>query len=176
MSHYRRSLVAGGTYFFTIALVDRQSGLLINEIDKLRTAYKKVINKWPFETVAICILPEHLHAIWTLPTNDSDYATRWQHFKRWFSLELPAASERSQSKMNRREKGLWQRRYWEHLIRDENDLRRHIDYVYHNPVKHGLVNQVKDWPFSSFHRDVQRGIFSLDWGCDVEDLGEGFGE
>ena len=123
MSHYRRSLVAGGTYLFTIALADRQSNLLVNEIDRLRGAYKKAASKWPFETVAICILPEHLHAIWTLPPGDTGYAMRWQHIKRWFSLELPAAPERSQSKMNKREKGLWQRRYWEHLIRDEDDLR-----------------------------------------------------
>ena len=175
MSRYRRSLIAGGTFFFTVALVNRQSTLLVDEIDRLRCAYQKIATHRPFETVAICVLPDHIHALWTLPSDDHDYAIRWQSIKRGFSAGLPAAEGRSASKIKKCEKGIWQRRYWEHQIRDEADLAHHVNYIYYNPVKHGLVQHVNDWPFTSFHRDVQRGIFPVTW-AGAEEGGGSFGE
>jgi putative transposase len=176
MSRYRRAKIKGGTFFFTITLADRSSDLLVRHIDRLRNAYRIVQEKRPFETVAICVLPDHLHAIWSLPTNDDDYATRWNLIKASFSRGLPATSSRSSSKIARREKGLWQRRYWEHFIRDDDDLARHIDYTHFNPVKHGLVTRVADWPHSSFHKSVASGVRSSDWGGDMHDISGSFGE
>jgi len=176
MSRYRRAKVKGGTFFFTLTLADRSSDLLIRHIDRLRNAYRRVQQHRPFETVAICILPDHLHAIWSLPADDDDYATRWNLIKANFSRGLPAASSLSPSKATRREKGLWQRRYWEHLIRDDDDLTRHIDYIHFNPVKHGLVPRVVDWPHSSFHKHVANGLLSADWGGDMRDVSGSFGE
>ena len=129
----------------------------------------------PFETVAICVLPEHLHAIWTLPPGDGDFSKRWQRIKGNFSRGLPTDAKRSESKRNRREKGIWQRRFWEHQIRDERDLQRHFDYVHFNPVKHGLVSRVVDWPYSSFHRHVENGRIARDWGS-ADDVDGDFGE
>ena len=162
MSSYRRSLIAGGTYFFTVTLADRQSNALVEHIGRLRTAYDKVYRQLPFDTVAICVLPDHLHAIWSLPGNDADYPTRWNLIKGGFSRALPVNEKRSASKEKRREKGIWQRRYWEHQIRDEAELERLVHYIYYNPIKHGLVQKIADWPYSSFHRDVDRGLFSKD--------------
>ncbi len=164
MSRYRRSLIPGATYFFTVTLADRTSDLLVRDIDRLRAAYARVHQSHPFETVAICILPDHLHAIWRLPADDADFPLRWQLIKRAFSMGRPAAASRSASKVAKREKGLWQRRYWEHQIRDEADLARHVNYIHYNPVKHGLAPQVKDWPHSSFHRYVARGELHESWG------------
>lgn len=163
MSFYRRSFIPGGTYFFTVTLADRHSFLLVEQIERLRAVYGKVQRAYPFETVAICILPEHIHAIWTLPPNDADYSRRWNLIKGNFSRGLPAAAERSASKLRQREKGIWQRRFWEHQIRDEEDLQRHVDYVHFNPVKHGLVQRVADWEYSSFHQWVSREMLSPDW-------------
>ena len=174
MSFYRRSFIPGGTYFFTVTLADRRSQLLVEQIERLRTVYGSVHQKYPFETVAICVLPEHLHAIWTMPPDDADFSRRWNFIKGNFSRGLPAAPARSASKLRQREKGIWQRRFWEHQIRDEEDLQRHVDYVHFNPVKHGLVKRVADWEFSSFHQWVARGMLSADWAGDT---GEGsFGE
>jgi putative transposase len=164
MSDYRRSLVPGGCFFFSVALADRQSSLLVDEIARLRHAYAITRTTLPFTTLAICVLPEHLHAIWALPAHDSDYAQRWALLKSSFSRGLPLAARLSLSQRHKREKGLWQRRYWEHRIRDAEDLQRHLDYLHYNPVKHGLVEQVKDWPYSSFHRHVRQGLLSVDWG------------
>lgn len=174
MSNYRRQSVPGGTYFFTVTLADRQSGLLVEKIPLLRRAYAEACGRLPFETVAICVLPDHLHAIWTLPNGDSDYSQRWALIKSRFSHALPKATSLSASKYRKREKGIWQRRFWEHQIRDENDLARHVDYIHFNPVKHGLVNCVADWPFSSFHRYVERGVLPMGWGG-YDDAGN-FGE
>ncbi len=121
---------------------------------------------YPFVTEAICVLPDHLHAVWRMPKGDADYAKRWGLIKGLFSRAYPVAA-RSASKIKKREKGIWQRRYWEHQIRDDPDLQSHIDYIHYNPVKHGLVTQVKDWPYSSFHRYVHEGLLPIDWsGCD----------
>lgn len=166
MSDYRRAKIAGGTFFFTLTLADRSSDLLVREIDRLRRVYVGIQQRRPFETIAICILPDHLHAVWSLPSGDFDFARRWNLIKSNFSRGLPAAS-RSASKIGKREKGIWQRRYWEHAIRDEQDLARHIDYIHFNPVKHGLASRVSDWPHSSFHQYVKRGELPEDWGGDV---------
>lgn len=175
MSHYRRAKIEGGTFFFTLTLADRSSDLLTAEIDRLRRIYRAVNERRPFDTVAICILPDHLHAIWSLPSGDADFAGRWNLIKSGFSRGLPAMS-RSNSKIARREKGIWQRRYWEHAIRDETDLARHVDYIHYNPVKHGYVARVCNWPHSSFHQFVKRGDLPMDWGGDVREIAGMFGE
>jgi putative transposase len=162
MSNYRRSQVPGGTWFFTVTLADRQSRLLIEEIALLRQAYRQTQHARPFQTHAICILPDHIHTIWALPDGDSDYAGRWSLLKSTFSRPLPA-TPRTSSHLRKREKGIWQRRFWEHQIRDELDLQRHVDYIHYNPVKHGLVERVADWPYSSFNRYVGKGLLPGDW-------------
>ena len=151
-------------FFFTVTVADRSSGLLVRQIDRLRRIYASVQKRYPFETVAICILPDHLHAIWALPPGDNDYPMRWNVIKAGFSRELYETAPCSLSKQARRERGLWQRRYWEHEIRDDTDLERHVDYVHFNPVKHGHVSRACDWPYSSFHRYVPQGILPADWG------------
>jgi putative transposase len=175
MSNYRRALIPGATYFFTVVLEDRTSDLLVRQIDVLRKAYASTVAAHPFETLAICVMPEHLHAIWRLPEGDSDFCLRWQLIKRRFSRGMPPAAERSASQISKRDKGIWQRRYWEHQIRDETDLARHVDYIHFNPVKHGLVAQVKDWPHSSFHKSVERGDLPTTWGL-VKHASGDFGE
>jgi putative transposase len=176
MSRYRRAKIEGGVFFFTVTLADRSSDLLVRHIDRLRRMYKTVHERNPFETVAICVLPDHLHAIWALPHGDSDFAARWSLIKSAFSRGLSVEMPRSASKVARRERGIWQRRYWEHAIRDDRDLERHVDYIHFNPVKHGYVTNVADWPHSSFHRFVSRGIVPRDWGGDMQDLAGEFGE
>lgn len=175
MSRYRRSLVAGGTFFFTVALADRRSSLLTGHIDRLRKAYVRVQREHPFETVAICVMPDHLHAVWTLPVDDADFSLRWSLIKAGFSRGLAASIRRSPSKVVKREKGIWQRRFWEHQIRDETDLQQHVDYIHFNPVKHGHVVRVADWSYSSFHRYVERGICPSDWAGGAGDMA-GMGE
>jgi putative transposase len=175
MSRYIRAEIKGSVFFFTVVLAERPNDLLVCEIDRLRRAYRAVQQRRPFETVAICILPDHLHAVWALPEDDADFSTRWSLIKSGFSRGLDARP-RSASKLSKREKGIWHRRYWEHAIRDEADLERHVDYVHFNPVKHGHVARVVDWPFSSFHRDVERGLLAEDWGGDMREIQGSFGE
>jgi putative transposase len=175
MSRYRRSLVPGGTFFFTVTLADRRSSILVDHIDRLRTIYARVQRERPFNTLAICVLPDHLHAVWTLPPSDADYPLRWSLIKSGFSRGLALSATRSASKIARRERGIWQRRYWEHQIRDEADLERHVDYIHANPLKHGLASHVSEWPYSSFHRYVSRGWLPMDWAGSGSNLGE-FGE
>jgi putative transposase len=176
MSRYRRSPVPGGAYFFTVNLVDRRSRLLVEHIDRLRAVFQSVRAWRPFQTMAVCVLPDHLHAIWRLPEGDADFSGRWSLIKRLFSSALPASKTLAPSKAAKREKGIWQRRFWEHQIRDDVDLRRHVDYVHFNPVKHGLVRQAKDWPHSSFHAHVRRGDLPEDWAGGADDEGAAFGE
>jgi REP-associated tyrosine transposase len=176
MPSYFRAKVEGGFFFFTVALADRSSDLLIRHVDHLRQVYRVVEKRRPFETVAICILPDHLHAVWSLPPDDADFSIRWSQIKSAFSRPLASDVRRSLSKVAKREKGIWQRRYWEHVIRDEADLERHIDYIHFNPVKHGHVSRVCDWPYSSFHHYVARGMLPLDWGGDARCNGGEFGE
>jgi putative transposase len=158
-----------------VTLADRSSDLLVRRVERLRRIDGAVQRRHRFETIAICILPDHLHAVWSLPLDDADFAGRWSRIKSGFSRGLEAAT-RSPSKVVKRENGLWQRRYWEHVIRDDDDLARHVDYLHYNPVKHGLVSRVCDWPYSSFHSYVARGILSADWGANVHDGAGAFGE
>jgi putative transposase len=130
----------------------------------------------PFEIAATVVLPDHLHAIWTLPEGDADFALRWRLIKSAFSRELPDDERISASRARKAERGIWQRRYWEHTLRDENDFARHFDYIHFNPVKHGHVGRVTDWPYSTFHRMVQLGVYPEDWGGDSRNVGGGFGE
>jgi len=177
MSQYRRAKIEGGWFFFTVTLADRSSDLLVRHIGRLRKAYAAARRRDPFETIAICVLPDHLHAIWALPPDDADFSRRWSLIKHDFSCGLPADPDRSRSKIAKREKGVWQRRYWEHAIRSDADLSRHIDYIHFNPVKHDLVTRARDWPHSSFHRYVGRGFLPVDWGGDVRQMVRGcFGE
>ena len=176
MSHYRRDHTPGATWFFTTNLADRQSDLLVRHIDQLREAWRHVPATHPFETLAVCILPDHIHTLWRLPEGDSNYALRWRLIKSRFTRGLPAASARTKSQLDRGESGLWQRRYWEHAIRNERDLQAHVDYIHFNPVKHGHVEQVKDWPHSSFHRFVTAGHLPIDWGGGQSDVVGRFGE
>ena len=137
----------------------------------LREAFQySSIKAGPFEIDAICLLPDHLHCLWTMPETDVDYATRWKVIKAYFShryrLQGGQPGQSSRSKMRKGEIGFWQRRFWEHTIRDEEDLLNHINYIHYNPVKHGLVASVKDWPWSSFHRFVQEGLYDENWGSE----------
>ncbi len=176
MSTYRRAKISGGTFFFTVTLANRRSTFLIDHIDRLREAHRIVDERRPFKTLAICILPDHLHTIWQLPESDLDFSTRWSLIKTHFSRGVQPTRDPSASKISKREKGIWQRRFWEHAIRDERDLFRHIDYIHFNPVKHGHVMRVRDWPYSSFHRYVARGDLPEDWGGDMKEIAGAFGE
>jgi putative transposase len=153
MPNYRRVFVPGGCYFFTVNLLDRHSHLLVEHIDHLRAAVRDTRRNYPFEIDAMVILPDHIHTIWTLPDGDANFPARWHSIKSRFSKSIPKGERLDAVQKANGERGIWQRRYWEHAIRDERDLNNHIDYCWFNPVKHGLVAKVEDWPFSSFHRD-----------------------
>jgi putative transposase len=176
MTRYRRAKLDGGVFFFTVALADRSSDILVRHIDRLRCVYRNVQEKHPFETVAICILPDHIHALWVLPEGDANYPLRWSLIKSAFTRGLPDQVPRSMSKIARRERGIWQRRYWEHTIRDDADFERHVNYIHFNPVKHGHVSRARDWPHSSFHRYIREGILPIDWGGDTAEMSGRFGE
>ena len=172
---YRRSFTPGGYYFFTLTLQNRWQDLLVRHIDVLRRAFAEVKQKHPFDIVAVCILPEHLHLLMALPENDCNYPTRLRLIKTKFSKALPKTETLTVSRSKKKERGIWQRRYWEHEIRNQQDLNAHIDYIHFNPVKHGYVNKVGDWPYSSFHRYVAQGILPPDW-ADWEDDERDYGE
>jgi putative transposase len=175
MVRYRRNFVPGGTYFFTLTLVNRRSSVLVDHIDALRAAVRRARRERPFAIDAIVVLPDHLHAILTLPPDDADYPGRWRLIKTLFSKAVLAAGARVKRHPNH-ELALWQRRFWEHTIRNDDDLARHIDYIHFNPVKHGLVKRVPDWPHSSFHRYVREGLLPDDWAGDADNTGVDFGE
>jgi putative transposase len=164
MPNYRRAWVPGGTYFFTVAIAERSTSLLVDRIDDLRAAFRAAHAARPFVIDAIVILPDHLHCLWTLPVGDADYSVRWAHIKTAFSRRVPKLERLRASRVMKRERGLWQRRYWEHLVRDEDDFRHHVDYIHFNPVRHGLVVSARDWPYSSFHRFVRDGRYPMEWG------------
>ena len=177
MTNYRRNFVSGGSYFFTVNLANRRLRLLTDHIDILKAAFRDTRARHPFTIDAVVVLPDHLHAMWTLPDGDRDFDTRWRLIKSSFSRALPKDEDISASRLNKGERGIWQRRYWEHTLRDEGDLGRHFDYIHFNPVKHGYVNRVQDWPYSSFHRMVRLGIYPSDWvGRGVIDDKPEFGE
>jgi len=160
---YRRNRVEGGSYFFTVNLRDRCSDLLVVEIDALRDAVRATRARHPFHIDAWVVLPEHMHCLWTLPVLDSDFPVRWQMIKALFSLSVPKGRKLRTSLVRKREAGVWQRRYWEHTIRDERDYAVHLDYIHFNPVKHGFVSHPGEWQFSSFRRCVRLGVYPLDW-------------
>ncbi|MDH2997837.1 hypothetical protein A1D22_00610 [Pasteurellaceae bacterium LFhippo2] len=172
MPNYRRDFLQGGTYFFTLALQNRKKDLLIKYINELREAYKETLTHCSFKTIAICILPDHLHWIIQLPENENDFSKIIRIFKTNFSKRLPKECHNlcNVSRRKRKELGVWQRRFWEHRIRDDGELYEHICYVYYNPVKHGYVTNVSDWRFSSFHKDVKNKLIETNWGnnCDIK--------
>jgi putative transposase len=163
MTDYRRNRVPGGTFFFTVNLYDRKSRLLVQHIDLLRDAVRQMQRRAPLHIDAWVVLPDHMHCLWTLPDGDTDFSGRWNAIKINFSRKIPAGEYCSASRAAKRERGIWQRRFWEHTIRDDCDYARHIDYIHFNPVKHGLVDRAADWPFSSFHRAVTQGLYPLEW-------------
>jgi len=164
MPNYRRAWRPGGVYFFTVNLLQRQGNtLLTTHIDVLRSAVISVRQRHPFVIHAWVVLPDHLHCVIELPPDDADFASRWRLIKMAFSKAMPKTERLSRVRARRGERGIWQRRYWEHLIRDEADFRAHMDYVHINPVKHGLVKCLADWPYSTFHRLVDKGIYPQDW-------------
>jgi len=173
--NYRRAKTEGGTYFFTVTLADRRKSTLVEHVDLLRSATRLVKERHPFTIGAIVIMPEHLHTIWTLPDGDKDYPTRWALIKAGFSRALPKDEAISESRLAKGERGIWQRRYWEHQIRDDEDFARHVDYIHFNPVKHGHVASPIDWSYSSIHRFVSAGTLLANWGASVEFIGD-FGE
>jgi putative transposase len=162
MPDYRRNRVAGATYFFTVNLLDRGSDLLVVRIDELREAARRAQRRRSFHIDAWVVLPDHMHCIWTLPEGDSDFPSRWRDIKTAFAKTLPTTEQRSPVMIRRGERGIWQRRYWEHTIRDDRDYAAHMDHVHRNPVKHGLAQTPADWPFSSFRRCVFRGLYPAD--------------
>jgi putative transposase len=175
MVRYRRNLLEGGAFFFTVTLADRRSMALVEHIDALREAFRTARSELPFAIEAIVILPDHLHAILTLPEGNADFPGRWRRIKGHFSSRLIADGVPIKRHANG-ELALWQRRYWEHTIRDNGDFARHADYIHFNPVRHGLVSRVRDWPHSSFHRYVQQGLLPADWAGDFDDGGFDCGE
>lgn len=169
MPNYRRALIPGGTFFFTVVTEQRAEILCKEPACKLLgKALRDCQNRWPFQTDAFVLLPDHLHAIWTLPPGDTNYSRRWAWIKKEFSKTWLSAGGTEQeirsSKIRRRRRGVWQSRFWEHAIKDEADYARHFDYIHWNPVKHNLVQSVCDWPYSTFHRWVRLGVYSRGWG------------
>jgi putative transposase len=162
MSDYRRAFAPGGCYFFTVVTYSRQRLFGdVDNIDRLREGFRRTMQKHPFAIDAIVILPDHLHTIWRLPENDRDFSLRWRLIKHYVAAGIAADTNR------RGEKLIWQRRFWEHLIWDEGDWRRHLDYIHFNPVKHGYVSRPGDWPWSSFAQALKRGWYPEDWGEQV---------
>ena len=168
MQAYRRNFVAGGTYFFTVNLLDRSSQALVQEIASLRAAISATRARLIFHIDAWVVLPDHMHCIWTLPPGDSDYPARWRMIKAGFSKSFPGRETVSTSRVRKGERGIWQRRYWEHTVRDARDYAAHMNYVHFNPVKHGHVSRVCDWPYSTFHRCVARGQYPPDWSTTTD--------
>jgi len=170
MSQYRRFYREGCTVFLTIVTYKRIN-LFKNpdNIDKLRLAIAKVKKEKLFDILGAVILPDHLHFLWTLPPNDSNYSQRVSRMKVLFTRSIgrniASLKDISQSRRKHRESNVWQRRFWEHTIRDEQDLEKHLEYIHYNPVKHGLVSCPHFWPYSSFHQWVKQGVYSMEWGC-----------
>ena len=175
MVRYRRNFLAGGTYFFTLTLSDRSSQILVKYVDVLRDAFRAARQRHSFTIDAIVVLPEHLHMIMTLPPDDAAYDSRIRFIKSRFSRRV-AQSGASIRRNDRGEYDLWQRRYWEHTIRDDEDLQRHVDYIHFNAVKHGHTLRAADWPHSSIHRHIRAGWMNADWGIATDDDGAVYGE
>lgn len=169
MADYRRYFVPGGSYFFTVVTRDRAPFLCQSTARRLLSNKMRACQaRWPYSIDAVVLLPDHLHCIWSLPRGDADYSTRWAWIKKEFTKGWLTSGGKespvSESRKRRRDHGVWQPRFWEHLLRDEHDFERHFDYIHYNPVKHGLTDSPRDWPYSSFHRWVRKGLYSPDWG------------
>ncbi len=179
MSDYRRTRITGGTYFFTVVTEMRRPILTTETVRAaLREAIQQARTTLPFQIDAWVLLPDHLHCIWTLPEGDANFSARWAIIKRGVSgccAEMVNAPQ-SDSGRKRNERAFWQRRFWEHQIQDDADMARHQDYIHWNPVKHGLVKAVKDWPYSSFHKHVAQGTYPSDWGGSEVEVNGDFGE
>ena len=183
---YRRARIEGGTYFFTVVTYQRRKILCTpSNVALLRQVFRQVMERHSFKIDAFVLLPDHMHCIWTLQPGDADFSTRWRLIKSYFSRQCkkvgwvkeghevkPALNPTKQmttaSRARKKEQRIWQRRFWEHLIRDDQDFIRHVEYIHYNPVKHGLVKAPKDWPYSSFHRYVSDGVYDLEWGAGVD--------
>jgi putative transposase len=175
MVRYRRNFLAGATFFFTVTLVDRRSSVLVDHIVALRSAIRATRRERSFAIDAIVVLPDHLHSVLTLPATDADFSGRWRRIKGHFSTGLIDAGI-DIARASNGDPSLWQRRFWEHTIRDENDFVRHVDYIHFNPIKHGLVHRVSDWPHSSFHRYVRDGLLPEDWAGMNSNVAGRYGE
>jgi len=182
MPNYQRAMTKGGTYFFTVVTFQRQK--ILCELD-IRTALRDGIRATqkihPFCIDAWVLLPDHLHCIWTLPLDDANFSVRWAMIKRYVSKECGSKFQHphgnSASKIKRNESTIWQRRFWEHQIRDEHDYEKHMDYLHFNPVKHGYVSRAADWPYSTLLRLIQEGVYDKNWGWDNSvDMDDTFGE
>ncbi|MGB5899899.1 MAG: transposase [Geitlerinemataceae cyanobacterium] len=164
---YRRAKTPGATYFFTVVTHDRHRILHEPEnVYLLRNAFRYVLQRHPFKIDAIVVLPDHLHTLWTLPEKDADFSTRWRLIKSYFSRQYrsPYQGKISKSRQYKGEKAVWQRRFWEHQIRDDRDFVNHLEYIHYNPVHHRLVTAPKDWQYSSFHRYVEAEVYDPMWG------------
>ncbi len=175
MVRYRRNFVPGGTFFFTITLRDRSSRILVDHIDALRAAVRDAQARNPFDIDAMVVMPDHIHMVVTLPPGDTNYSGRIRFIKSRFTRAI-AASGVALNRNTRGEYDLWQRRFWEHTIRNELDMEHHINYVHINPVKHGHVARAVDWPHSSIHRNIKAGWMTPDWGVDINNDETSFGE
>lgn len=163
MTNYRRNRIPGGTYFLTINLLDRRSRLLVDHIEIIREATRQVRRARPFHINACVVLPDHMHCLWTLPEQDMDYSTRVRLIKTAVSKAVALDEKRSPSRAAHKERGIWQRRFWEHTIRDDRDYAAHMDYIHFNPVHHGLTDTAAEWPYSTFKSCVARCIYPPDW-------------
>ncbi len=168
MPEYRRIKEDGGIYFFTVVTYQRLPILTPEPCREiLHQAWQDTQNRFPFETIAVCLLPDHIHAIWKLPEGDANYSLRWREIKRLFTKtylqNIGPGEERNESRQKRGEAAIWQRRFWEHTIIEEVDLENHIDYIHFNPIKHGYVKKASEWQWSSFKRFVQKGVYDMDW-------------
>ncbi len=174
MPNYRRARTAGGTYFFTLVTHNRKPIFKHPDYrDALRHIVAEVRYEHPFAIDAWVLLPDHMHAIWTIHADSDDYSKRWGLIKARFTKYI----RQTDNSLVSRTISIWQKRFWEHEIRDEKDLNNHIDYLHYNPLKHGYASRVRDWPYSSFHKYVERGYYAIDWGDDVNvDDGAQFGE
>lgn len=161
---YRRAYLPGGTYFFTVNLLERNKSLLTDNIELLKQSMRQVKRTHPFRIDALVVLPDHLHTLWTLPAGDADFSMRWRLIKSAFSRGLPQTETIGPSRYTKAERGIWQRRFWEHLIRDDSDLAHHMAYIHFNPVKHAYVDRPIAWPYSSIHKFIRDGIMDADWG------------
>jgi putative transposase len=179
MRHYIRADAPGATYFFTLTLQDRGARWLTDHVNLLRASVAQVKARHPFEIEAMVVLPEHLHALWRMPVDDQDFSTRWMLIKQCFTRLLTANGSLDEAAGSLRgvkgERSVWQRRFWEHQIRDEEDFARHVDYIHYNPVKHGWVMRATDWQHSSVHRFIRDGRLAPNWGISAAIEGQ-FGE